>query len=186
MADVSATRKHGRGKRAAVLLVTVGVAQLLGCAPEPVPTPTPTAAFASEEEAFAAAEEVYRAYNDALNRIDPARPTTFEPLFALTSGAFEAADRENFSIMHAEGHVISGDAKVLSFEGESTSAHFERVVVAVCLDVSAVEVTDARGASLVSSSRPNIYALSVELVSGDDNQLTIDTSHRVEDVQCSD
>jgi hypothetical protein len=158
---------------------------LIGCAPDPAPTPTPTPAFASEDEAFAAAEEVYRAYNEALNALDPADPRTFEPLFALTSGGFEAADRENFSVMHAEGHVISGEARVLSVAGESASPHFEHVVVAVCLDVSAIEVTDAHGASLVVSTRPDVYALSIELVAETHNQLTINASHRVEDERCS-
>lgn len=169
----------------ATMLALLG-AQLVGCAPEPAPTPSPTPAFASEEEAFAAAEEVYRAYNDALNAIDPARPATFEPLFVLTSGEFEAADRENFSVMQAEGHVISGDARVLSFAGVSASHLLDRVAATVCLDVSAVKVTDAHGASLVAPNRPDVYALSVELIAGTANSLTIDSSHRVGDQECAD
>src|SRR5690606_26029635 len=47
--------------------LVLAAVSLSACAPTPTPTPTPTAAFASEEEAFAAAEEVYRAYNDAGN-----------------------------------------------------------------------------------------------------------------------
>lgn len=166
-------------------MVAIALSSLLGCAPGPAPVPTPTPAFASEEEAFAAAEEVYRAYNDALNELDPALPATFEPLYLLASGDLEAADRKNFSVMHAEGHVIRGDARVVSFDGESSSPSFERVVAVVCLDVSAVEVTDAGGRSLVTPGRPNVYALSVEFVAGDDRNLTMDSSRRVGDENCA-
>ncbi|WP_042537410.1 hypothetical protein [Microbacterium sp. MEJ108Y] len=166
-------------------MIATALGQLLGCAPGPTPVPTPTPAFASEAEAFAAAEEVYRAYNDALNEIDPSDPQTFEPLYVLASGELEAADRENFSVMHAEGHVIRGDARVVSFNGESSSPLFERVVAVVCLDVSAVQVTDAGGRSLVTPERPNVYALSVEFVAGDDRILTMDSSRRVGDDKCA-
>ena len=62
-----------RATTAAVLLAAsvVALTGCLGSAPDP--TPTPTAVFTSEEEAFAAAEETYRAYIDAVNarRADP-------------------------------------------------------------------------------------------------------------------
>lgn len=167
------------------MLVAIALGQLLGCAPGPAPVPTPTPAFASEEEAFAAAEQVYRAYNHALNEIDPSDPRTFEPLYTLASGDLETADRKNFSVMHAEGHVIRGDARVESFNGESSSPLFERVVAVVCLDVSEVEVTDAGGRSLVAPGRPDVYALSVEFVAGDDRNLTMDSSRRVGDEKCA-
>lgn len=168
---------------AALALIALG--SLTGCTTEPNPAPTPTPAFASEAEAFAAAEKVYRAYNDALNELDAARPATFEPLYMLASGDLEAADRENFSVMHADGHVIRGDARVVSFDGESSSPPYKRVVAVVCLDVSAVEVIDADGRSLVAPGRPNVYALSVEFVAGDGHNLTMDSSRRVGDEKCA-
>lgn len=168
----------------AAVVVLAALGCLAGCAPTPTPSPTPTAAFASEEEAYAAAEKVYRAYNDALNEVDPVDPATFEPLFVLTSGAFEAADRKFFSAMHADGHLISGDAVVLSVAGDSASTDYGQIALHVCLDVSAVKIVDANGASLVASTRPDVYALSVELVVQDDNRFTINASHRMEDETC--
>lgn len=50
---------------AGVLAACIALSGCLGTTPEP--TPTPTAAFASEEEAFAAAEKTYRAYVEADN-----------------------------------------------------------------------------------------------------------------------
>ncbi|MET0860918.1 MAG: hypothetical protein ABW091_07810, partial [Microbacterium sp.] len=64
-------------------------AALSGCTPQPAPTPTPTG-FATEDEAFAAAEETYRAYVDALNQVDLSDPETFEPVYAWTTGEANA------------------------------------------------------------------------------------------------
>lgn len=145
---------------------------MLGCSPTPEPEPTPTPAFASEEEAFAAAEETYRALTAALNNIDASDPATFEPLYALSSGDFEKADREAYSNMHAEGYVIAGQTVIVSFDGiESDSTH-TTVVAEVCLDVSGVTVVDAHGVSQVSSDRPDRYALLVTFVSSGNRMLT--------------
>lgn len=163
------------------LALSIGV--LSGCTPTPEPTPTPTSAFASEEEAFAAAEETYRAYNDALNQVDPSSPDTFEKLFELSSGSFEQADRENFSIMHADGHTIEGQAEVLSFTGHETAPPFDTVTAIVCLDVSEVIVRDVNGDSLVNPNRPDRYALDVGFRTHDGSML-IDSAERIEDERC--
>lgn len=164
-------------------LLAIALAALVGCGPIADPTPTPTPVFASKEAAFTAAEEVYRAYNAALNAIDPSDPATFEPVFELSSGSFETADRENLSIMHAEGHSIDGDSVVTSFRGESVSAGFSVVKALVCLDVSAVQITDKNGASVVAEGRPNVYALAVSF-KADDGELRIDAAERAEGATC--
>lgn len=163
-------------------MLTVGL--LSACTSEPEPTPTPTAAFASEEEAFAAAEEVYRAYIDALNSIDPTDTSTFEPVFAFSSGSFEKADRKNLSVMHAEGHRIDGESIVLAFRGEKSTPDLDEIQAVVCLDVHDVKVTDAAGNSLVSPNRPDVYALNLTFVEhGGD--LLIDASTRTDDSTCA-
>lgn len=164
------------------LLLTVGV--LSACAPEPEPKPTPTAAFANEDEAFAAAEEVYRAYNDALNSIDPTDTTTFEPLFELSSGSFEKADRKNLSVMNAEGHKIEGASVIVSFRGERSTPKLDEIQAVACLDVHNVKVTDAAGNSLVSPNRPDIYALHLTFVEYE-GSLLIDAADRVDDSTCA-
>ncbi|AXL12720.1 hypothetical protein DXT68_11650 [Microbacterium foliorum] len=154
-----------------------------GCSPGPSPTPTPTPAFTDEADAFAAAEKVYRAYNDALNEVDPADPETFAPLYALSSGNFEAADRENFSVMHAEGHEISGSARIVSFTGISATPAFDEVVATACLDVSDVRIADRDGASLVSETRPDIYPLNLTFLASA-GKVTIDSASKTEDNSC--
>lgn len=167
---------------AAVTALTLGT--LTGCASEPEPAASATPAFASEAEAFAAAEEVYRAYNEALNNIDPSDPATFEPLYELSSGEFEEHDRKNFSVMHAEGHTISGDAVVTLFEGQTSTPLMKEVTALVCLDVSAVRIQDAAGESLVNPNRPNVYPLAIRFEQSD-GRFLIKSAQRTEDSACT-
>ena len=166
-------------------LLTVATALILsGCAPAPAPTPTPTAAFASEEDAFAAAEETYRTFTARLNEVELSDPTTFEPLFRLSSGEFEAADREAYSAMHAEGLTIDGETKILSFAGTTAVEPFQTISAKVCLDVSTVTVTDATGASRVDPGRPSVYGLDVVFVASG-SSFTIDSASVDEDSTCA-
>ena len=167
------------------VLATLGLLSLLaGCTPTPAPTPTPTAAFASEEEAFAAAEETYRAYNDALNSVDPADPDTFEATYAYSSGSFQKADRENFSTMHADNYSIVGDAEVNQFLGEKSAPPFDVVTALICIDVSKVEVLDAAGNSVVSPNRPDLYEVRAVFKRTEDRFL-IDEAGSIEGTTCA-
>ncbi|MFG6501823.1 hypothetical protein [Microbacterium sp. P05] len=137
------------------LIVAVALAGLIGlmsgCVGEPTPTET-TPAFSSEEEAYAAAEETYRAYVDALNQVDLSDPETFEPVFALTTGDANASARKTFSQMNADGWIVSGVSRYDNF----TPASFDPgvgVKVDLCLDVTEVEVTDSTGTSMVGPDR---------------------------------
>ncbi|WP_419538926.1 hypothetical protein [Microbacterium paraoxydans] len=167
-------------------VLALGVSALSGCAPTPEPTPTPSPAFTSEEEAFAAAEATFADYIDALNRVDTRDPTSFEPLFELSSGAVEAADRKNFSRMHAEGQTLSGETTIIRFEGVASDEPYERIQAYSCLDVSDVEITNQDGSSAVSSDRPDVYALELVLLRQAEGTLTIDSANRNKDVRCSD
>lgn len=175
---------HHRHAPTSIIALALTSALVVGCSPAPEPTPTPTAAFASEEEAFAAAEETFKKYNQALNGIDPADPATFEDLYRLSSGGVEKADRENFSKMHAEGWTITGESQVTSFAGISSRHPYNEVTAEVCLDVSEVQITDATGESAVDPARPDIYPLKVTFRAADDSLLLVDSAIRDEDVSC--
>jgi hypothetical protein len=150
-------------RRPAVLAAAaVLVAALTACTPAAGPTPSPTpTGFASEMEAFAAAEETYRAYVDALNEIDLAAPETFQPLFDLTTGELNELDRESFSALHADDNVVSGETTVISITPIDASS--EEVRLSTCIDVSDVELTDSEGNSLVDEDRPDIRAETVTI-----------------------
>ncbi|KJL27592.1 hypothetical protein [Microbacterium oxydans] len=164
--------------------LTFAASTLLGCSPTPAPTPSPTPAFASEDEAFAAAEETYRAYNDALNAVDIADPTSFETIYAFSSGSFQRADKENFSRMHAEGQTIAGDAVVLDFTGRRADTQTGTVKALACLDVGDVQVLNVEGASVVNPDRPDVYAIDLEFIDLN-GSLLIDASNRAEDEACA-
>ena len=171
-------------RRSGVLMMVSIVVMLAGCAPTPEPTPTPTAAFASEEEAFAAAEETYRAYTDALNAVDLDDPATFEPVFDLTSGDFEAADRRTLSELHAEKYAFRGQMTVVRFHGISSRSSFEQVEASVCVDVSGSDVVDQSGNSVTSPDRPDMNPLRVTFVLSD-GRLRVDRADRDPGTACS-
>ncbi|MBG0718922.1 hypothetical protein G3N18_12785 [Microbacterium sp. 2C] len=149
----------------AVGAALLALALVTGCAPEPAPTPTPTG-FASDDEAFAAAEATYRAYVDALNNVDFADPATFEPALAWTTGEANAADKKDFSASHAEGERIEGDFKVHSFSAHNWYPAAQAVHGEACLDVSNTTIVDASGTSTVPPTRPPVVALQLTFTQG--------------------
>lgn len=144
----------------------LGVGALAGCGPtDPSPTPTPTG-FASEEEAFAAAEATYRAYVDALNQVDLSDPSTFEEVYRWTTGDANAAIRTSLSSMAAENWTVSGESAVTVVEPSPIYEADDKAMVslAVCVDVSGVDVIDADGVSQVESDRRDEEPLTVSLM----------------------
>lgn len=170
--------------RLGALLVVLTITALAGCSPTPTPTPTTTPAFASEEEAFAAAEETYRAYNDALNAVDLSDPSSFEPVFALSSGDFEAADRRTLSELHAESYRFTGKTFVSDFKGVSSAPPFETIIASICLDVSASDVVDQSGLSVADPERAKYNSLRVTFRQSG-GKLSIDRADREDQMSCA-
>ncbi|WP_136036282.1 hypothetical protein [Microbacterium sp. K35] len=178
------TRPHSLSTRALAALA-VSLVLLTGCTADlkPSPSPTPTPLFASKKDAFAAAEATYRAYNDALNLVDPADPATFEAVFERTTGDFQAVDRKNLSVMHAEELTVSGANTVVGFHPLRTTATYDEVRARICVDVSSVQIVDARGASRVAQDRAPIYVADVTFVWSDDAYL-ISRASKAGDSSC--
>ncbi len=146
----------------AALAVVAGL--ISACVPEPAPSPSPTG-FATEEEAFAAAEATYRAYVDALNQVDLSDPETFEAVYAWTTGEANAGARRSFSRMSADGWVVAGLSTVDSFTHIAAEiGDGDRVSLAACLNVSAVTLEDASGVSVVANDRPDVQVVRVDTV----------------------
>lgn len=161
-------RMTNRTRTAAALagsLVAFGM--LSACAPQPEPEPEPTAVFASEEEAFKAAEETYRAYNKAYDAIRYEEPSTFEAINQFLGSDMQAEDRKAISERRAEGVTRSGELAVVWFRGES----FEdgTVLATACNDISGIDVKDSTGASLVSPSRTPRHAVKLTFTVHDDS-----------------
>ena len=131
----------------------------VGCAAEPAPAPSATG-FASEEEAFAAAEETYRAYVDALNhrRADPnalPSPTDF-----LVSDAL-SVDISTKNEMEREGLTIVGETHIVEMTRIDDQQESSTIWLAVCLDSSATAVVNSRGDDVTPDDRPTLTAVDV-------------------------
>lgn len=175
---------HTSARVASVLaLLAVLIGATVGCGSKRPPSPTPTPLFASEEEAFAAAEETYSAYADATNATDLMDPATFEPVFAwLVESANESA-RKTYSGLHAEGLTRSGVTTFDSFTPRDFDG--ERIRADLCIDVSQVTVVDSSGASVVPIDRPVRQPVEVIFVEAKTStNLAISSSSTSEALEC--
>lgn len=126
---------------------------LSACTPAPEPDPTPTAAFASEEEAFAAAEETYRAYNEAGNArrggVSEPNPQDF-----LIGTALEG-DIDALRQLQDAGLRLEGDVSVSSFTQREVSleAGSTQVTSVVCLDASETRILDDKAQDVTPADR---------------------------------
>lgn len=160
---------HNPTMRARILAsVTICAGMMLlalaGCAPQPTPSPTPTPAFASEAEAFAAAEEVYRAYNDALN-IRLGGEDEPDPQNFLTGLALEG-DIDAQNLFQSSGIQATGTTALSSFQGLKASVGSSTPVVTayVCIDVARLRVIDANGHDVTPADRGDLVAQTVEMI----------------------
>lgn len=151
-----------------MLLLALAATTMSGCAPEPQPSPTPTPAFASEEEAFAAAEEVYRAYIDAVNAENRGEPGA-SPQDFLT-GTLLDADLASRRDLEASGVHIEGPTEILNFLGATSDIETSapRLVATVCLDISKSRAIDASGQDVTAAGRSDIYGMSVTFIGTED------------------
>lgn len=169
---------------ASVALVTLTtLATTGGCSASPAPKPTPTPLFATEEEAFAAAEEVYREYIAAFNEVDLQDPATFEAPAEYTDGRYEAGERKDLSELYAEGYVRSGAIAIVRIAPERVDED-GAIYLKTCNDVSATLLTDASGVVVTPPDRPTAFAIELRFETRDGGLLLVD-SETVEDPSCA-
>ncbi|MCT9001156.1 hypothetical protein [Microbacterium memoriense] len=144
----------------AAFAAVVAVLLATGCAPEPASTPSPTG-FASEEEAFAAAEATYRAYVDAVNarREDPASEP--DPTWFLTGRALEV-DLDGDRRLAEMGLRIEGPSRVKSISFSDASD--TQAEVLVCLDSTASRVVNEAGEDKTPSDRASVVGLEIKVI----------------------
>lgn len=140
---------------------------LAACTPEPEPKPTKTPLFASDEEAFKAAEETYRAYTDALNNVDTSDPETFDAVIAWTTGDASAALKKSLSELHAESVTLVGSTTIQQATPLSFDTDAGEISMHVCADVSKTDVLNSTGASLVPDGRAPIQSILVVFSTSD-------------------
>ncbi|MCK6080480.1 hypothetical protein KZX37_13495 [Microbacterium sp. EYE_5] len=153
-------------------------AALASCAPSATPTPTPSeTGFASEAEAFAAAEETYRAYVDAYNGwITDERGQ--DPL-ALLAGQALVDETKNREELEEAGLHIRGSFQVSDFAGQSWTS--DQVQALVCLDLSGVRVETDAGEDTTPKDRSDANLLEVRFRAGADDIRIISSLLRSEE-----
>ncbi|WP_394769005.1 hypothetical protein [Lacisediminihabitans sp.] len=144
------------------------VAMLTGCVrsepihpPRSTSTPTPSAEplFASDAEALAAATAAYAAYLKVSDEILMQGGIHPERIDAVTTKSWADIQAVSFREEHQKGWVSSGgsryDGMTLQTYDSDATVGSVAVAVYVCVDVSAVDVRDRNGVSVVSSDRPD-------------------------------
>ncbi|MHC9043057.1 hypothetical protein ACYX8G_00635 [Microbacterium saperdae] len=149
----------------AVCFIALSAVGILGCSPVPEPEPSPTPAFASEEEAFAAAEETYRAYNDAGNA-RRAGADSPDPQDYLIGDALEG-DIDAMNYLQSQEIRVVGTTKVISFAtGDATISGAEvNLNALVCIDVSATRVLDPAGTDVTPPERQDQLGMRIAMTS---------------------
>lgn len=170
----------------AVCALALTAGALAACTPTPEPSPTPTALFSSDEEAFAAAEETYRAYLEALNEVEVSDTKSFEEVFSWSSGSALAALRESLSQLHAEKFVMTGDTTLQSAFLVTANASTGSVTLQICADVSETDLRNSSGESVVPTDRSDVQALRVGFARADTaTGLAVNTTAGDESLACS-
>jgi len=158
-----AGRRMGPLRAGVAVVLVASAVGLAGCTPDPAPKPTPTPLFASEAEAFKAAEQVYRDYVDAAN----ARRTgaSAEPESYLMGKALEDDISTQRMLKERKVHV-SGSNVLTGFHGVTFNSKGGSVDADVCLDVSASRVIAEDGADVTPVDRSNLVSIRVRMVPG--------------------
>ena len=149
-------------------LVLVGMLALTGCVegdriPTLPPTPTSTPIFASDEEALAAAEDAYAAYNEVSALIamdggaDPERIAPFVTEDQLENELATYALYQEQQV-HAEGRST---ITRIELQQASEMAGIADIAIYACLDVTAVRILDSAGRDVTPPDRPSLVALEV-------------------------
>lgn len=137
---------------------------LSGCAPSPEPSPTKTALFASDEEAFAAAEETYRAYTEASNARRNGDQSV-DPQDFLTGEALES-HIDSLRALDEAGLRVVGDVSVVDFRPMSDSVRRDgqSLSAVVCLDLANARTLNSDGDDVTPSDRPQVIALGASMI----------------------
>lgn len=159
-----------RNARAVVGLpigLLLGAALLTGCstpAPSPDPmlraralSPASAPVFASDEEALAAAEAAYARYVEVVDQVFIDGGANPERMEEVATGEYLQVALAGFETVRSAGWRSTGGTvfRDLSLQDYSVGRGTDnQIAVYVCEDISAVDVIDANGVSVVSPDRP--------------------------------
>jgi hypothetical protein len=146
---------------------------------------SPTAAFASEEEALAAAVDVYDRLTVLGDEIARAGGEGAERLEEVATGEFLAGSVEGFNEypdrgVHQIGYTTYRDPVLQQYGPGPESA----VIIYICEDVSNLMIVDESGTSVVAADRPDSFYLQVTFDLGQDQRLRVASRARWDERAC--
>jgi hypothetical protein len=146
---------------------------------------SPTAAFASEEEALAAAVAVFDRLTVLGDEIARAGGEDAERLEEVATGEILAGSVEGFNNypdrgVHQVGYSSYRDPKLQQYSTGPAAA----VLMYVCLDLSQVDIVDEAGQSTVATDRPDTLYLLVTFDFDADENLKVSKWERWDEREC--
>ncbi len=172
-----------RSLRARVVSVMLGafvVASVAGCAaspvPAPTPSPTPDAAaplFASDEEALAAAEDAYAAYQDMSNQIARDGGVDVERMAPLVTAEFFPVAVEGFEEFRDRGWQGSGGVRfdTTSLQQLEQNGSQASAMIYICVDAGEARLLNEAGVDVTPNGRRERTPLLVSFVSSEADPL---------------
>jgi hypothetical protein len=169
-----------------VILGALVIAVFAGCAASPVPTPTlsstPDAAplFDSDEEALAAAEEAYAAYQAMSNQIARDGGNDVERLAPMVTAKHLEKEEIAFASFVDKGWTGDGGVEFdsMRLQRQVETDRVATITVYLCMDVANARLLDARGQDVTPSTRAIRTPLEVTFVSAkrDSRSLVMEAS----------
>ncbi len=132
-----------------------------GCSVTPEPEET-TPAFATEEEAFAAAEQTYRAYVDAVNERRADQDPSPAPEDFLTGVALQD-EVDSARQLSERGWSIHGENVLAETAPVRAETPYDSIEMWACIDVSKTTVRDETDADITPPDRSERIPITIEL-----------------------
>lgn len=153
----------------------LGAVALSGCSPAdpPVSTPTPTSIFASEEEALAAATDVYQQYLAVSDQVSADGGNDPERLKPFVTDAYWPSEMASVEQLRDSGFRTDGNSTFDSEEIVALSEETSQVTIRLCADVSNVRILDSAGKDVTPTDRPNRLPLEVEFSAEADSDVPL-------------
>lgn len=147
-------------RQVVAMVLAAAAISLVGCTPSPTPRPTPTPPFATEAEAFRAAEQVFHEFVNAKNRMQNGDETVHPQKF-LAGSALDSDIRSSRDAA-TKGTHIEGTTTVLSFVPKHFGAAARSVEALACMDIAQSRLMSSGGKDLTSPDRPPVVAVVIK------------------------
>lgn len=163
--DGMTTRRKTLALWPLLLVLVVGCAQSPPDTADAGSTAAPEApAFASEDEALAAATEAYRAYLNMSNAVAHDGGKESERMKKFATGDALQYEIQIQEKMHASERRGVGDVSFDSISLQKSDLQSGATVAYLCIDVSQTDIVDSTGASVLSQDRFLRFPLEVSFV----------------------